>query len=64
MHIIGIARDQKGTKYYIVKNSWGTDNNPYGGYLYASEAFVQHKTISIMLNKNAIPQKIKSKLGL
>ncbi|NLN95454.1 MAG: aminopeptidase [Bacteroidales bacterium] len=64
MHIIGIASDQKGAKYYIVKNSWGTDNNPYGGYLYASEAFVQYKTISIMLNKNAIPQKIKSKLGL
>lgn len=64
MHIIGTARDQKGTKYYIVKNSWGTDNNPYGGYLYASEAFVRYKTISIMLNKNAIPRNIRGRLGL
>ncbi len=64
MHIIGAARDQKGTKYYIVKNSWGTDNNPYGGYLYASAAYVQYKTISILLNKNALPRKISNRLGL
>lgn len=64
MHIIGTARDQKGTKYYIVKNSWGTDNNPYGGYLYASEAFVQYKTISIMVNKNALSRKVRGKLGI
>jgi len=64
MHIIGTARDQSGTKYYIVKNSWGTDNNPYGGYLYASEAFVQYKTMSVMVNKNAMSRKIRGKLGL
>lgn len=64
MHIIGTAKDQNGNKYYIVKNSWGTDNNPYGGYLYASEAFVRYKTISLMVNKNAISRKIRGKLGL
>lgn len=64
MHIIGMARDQKGTKYYIVKNSWGTDNNPYGGYLYASEAFVRYKAISLMVHKNALSRKIKGKLSL
>lgn len=40
MHIIGTATDQKGTRYYIVKNSWGT-KNPYDGYLYVSEAYVR-----------------------
>lgn len=59
MHIVGIFKDQNGTKYYKVKNSWGTDGHKYDGYLYASEAFVRFKTISIAVNKNALPSKIK-----
>jgi bleomycin hydrolase len=62
MHIIGIAHDRNGTRYYIVKNSWGTDNNPYGGYLYVSESFVRYKTISIILNIEAIPKNIRTKM--
>ena len=53
MHITGRAYDQEGTKYYIVKNSWGT-NNPYKGYLYVSEAYVRLKTMSILVHKNAL----------
>ena len=63
MHIIGIAHDQKGTKYYIIKNSWGT-NQKYKGYFYASEAFVLMQTMDIMLHKDAIPTNIKKKLKL
>lgn len=63
MHIYGIAKDQNGTKYYMVKNSWGT-NNPYKGTWYVSEAFVKYKTMDITIHKDAIPQHIKSKLNI
>jgi bleomycin hydrolase len=64
MHLTGIVKDQNGTKYYVTKNSWGTDRNPFGGYLNMSESYVRAKTIFIMVHKNAIPADIKAKLGL
>ncbi|MDD2413107.1 MAG: C1 family peptidase [Bacteroidales bacterium] len=63
MQITGIAKDQFGTKYYLVKNSWNT-NNPYDGYFHASETFVKYKTMSIMVNKKALPKEILKKLNL
>ena len=63
MQIFGIAKDQTGKKFYMVKNSWGTDNK-YKGIWYASEAFVKYKTMNIVVHKDAIPQAIKAKLGI
>jgi aminopeptidase C len=63
-HIIGITKDQKGTKYYITKNSWGTERNPMKGYHNMSENYVKGKTISIVVHKNALPKDIKKKLGI
>lgn len=63
MHIIGKAKDQNGTEYFIVKNSWNKYNK-FGGYFYASEPFVAFKTMNIIVHKNAIPKDIKKKLGI
>lgn len=64
MVIIGTAKDQKGNPYYKVKNSWGVTASPYDGYYYFSRPFVEYKTMSYMVNKNAIPKSIRKKLGL
>jgi hypothetical protein len=64
MHMTGIVKDQYGAKYYITKNSWGTDRNPFGGYLNISESYARAKVIAIMVNKAAIPAEIRTKLGL
>ncbi|MBL7903072.1 MAG: aminopeptidase [Bacteroidia bacterium] len=64
MHITGMARDQNGTLYYIVKNSWGKERNQCGGYFYASESYVLYKTTSIMLHKKALSPALAVKLGI
>ena len=63
MVIYGTAKDQNGTKYYLVKNSWGIDSK-YKGIWYASESFVMDKTIDIMVHKDAVPKEILKKLGI
>ena len=64
MHIVGLATDQQGSPYFMVKNSWGQDSNQCGGYLYVSEAYYRYKTIHIMIHKDALPKELKKKLGL
>lgn len=62
MEIIGTATDQNGNRFYKVKNSWNT-NQIYDGYFYVSEPYLLSKTLSILVNKEAIPKWIRSKLG-
>jgi bleomycin hydrolase len=61
MVIVGTAVDQTGAKYYKVKNSWGT-TGIYGGYFYASEPFVAYKTVSVMVNRAALPRALRDRV--
>lgn len=63
MHIFGIARDQDGKKYYMVKNSWG-ETGAFKGIWYATEAFVKAQTLDITVHKSALTKELKKKLGV
>ena len=63
MLIYGIAKDQNGKEYYMVKNSWG-ETGEYKGIWYMTKNFIIANTMDFMVNKNAIPKDIRKKLGI
>ena len=63
MHIYGLAKDQNGKEYYMVKNSWG-ETGDYKGTWYMTKAFIAANTMDYLVNKKAIPAEIRKKLGL
>lgn len=63
MLIYGIAKDQNGKEYYMVKNSWG-ETGEYKGIWYMTKSYVAANTMDYMVNKNAIPKDIRKKLGI
>lgn len=63
MLIFGIAKDQNGKEYYMVKNSWG-EAGDYKGIWYMTKNFIAANTMDFMVNKNAIPKDIRKKLGI
>lgn len=63
MLIYGIATDQNGKEYYMMKNSWGFSGK-YKGIWYVSKTFAKYKTMNILVHKDAIPADIAKKLGL
>ncbi len=63
MHIYGIAKDQNGTNYFMVKNSWG-ETGKYKGIWYCSDTFVRGKSMDIVVHKDALSKEMKKKLGI
>ena len=63
MLIYGLAKDQNGKEYYMVKDSWG-EAGDYKGIWYMTKAFIADNTMDFMVNKNAIPKDIRKKLGI
>ena len=62
MQITGLAKDNKGNEYFIVKNSWG-QVGPYKGYIYVSMPYFVINTISVLLNKDALEPAMLAKVG-
>lgn len=63
MHITGMLKESNGAPYYVVKNSWGTQNY-LKGYLYVSEPYIRYKTICVMVHKDALSKSMKEKLNI
>jgi len=64
MHIVGSTKDVNGEKWYYIKNSWGSNFNPFGGFMFMRDDYFKIRTVAIILNKNAIPADIRRKLSL
>jgi aminopeptidase C len=63
MLIYGIAKDQNGKEYYMVKNSWG-ESGDYKGIWYMTKNFIIANTMDFMVNKNAVPKDLRKKMNL
>lgn len=63
MLIVGMASDDNGNNYYVVKNSWGENDGKNNGIYYISESYFLMKSICILVNKNTIPKNIYNKIS-
>lgn len=63
MHLFGIAKDQKGNPYYMIKNSWGKTGK-YDGIWYMTPEFARAKTLNYVVNKKAISKALCKKYGI
>ncbi|MGW8316610.1 MAG: C1 family peptidase [Bacteroidales bacterium] len=63
-HIIGLARDQEGNRFYLVKNSWGSGHHIYEGFHYVSETYMRAKTLFLMVHRDAVPPSMAKRLNL
>lgn len=63
MLIYGLAHDQNGREYYLVKNSWG-DTGDYYGIWYMSKNYIALNTTYIFLHKDAVDSKMRKKLKI
>jgi len=62
MHIVGLVKDVNGSFYFKVKNSWGTNRNNIGGYLYMSMPYARLNTVAIMIHKDALEKTVQKEL--
>ena len=54
MHIVGIATNEEGKRFFLAKNSWGKSGR-FRGYIFLSEEYVKLKTIALYCATNNKP---------
>ena len=52
MAIVGLAHDKAGKPYYVMKNSWGTDQ-PHGGLVYMPADEMWRDVVALYMTKEA-----------
>ena len=55
MAIVGLAHDDEGRKYFVMKNSWGT-KRPHNGLEYLSFSQFRKQTLAVEMTKEAYHQ--------
>ena len=63
VHLTGVATDENGKKYYVIKDSVG-ENLGVVTKKYLSKNFVKGKVLAVILHKDGIPAAIKKQLAL
>lgn len=61
MELCGLARDRRGRRFVIAKNSWGK-HNPYGGYMYLSYDYVKLKTMAVVMKRSSLSSFLSQEL--
>ena len=52
MAIVGVARDERHRSYYVMKNSWGTDQ-PYDGLVYMPMKMAWRDVVAVYMTREA-----------
>ena len=60
MQIVGKVDDQNSRNWYLFKNACEIDEEDV--FLYVSEDYLRFKTVSVLMNKNALPEDSRAKL--
>ncbi len=64
LHVTGSGQDENGKRWYRLKNSWGTWLSRFRGFIYMNEDYFRMKTVILFVNRKALPDTLKLKMGL